>query len=55
MQNCLMFLKKWPCLSVEIKRIDESIKPAASDNSLASALNHSNTKLQVIFDGSCFK
>lgn len=41
---------------MEIKRIGESIKPpAASDNSLASALNHINTKLQVIFDGSCFK
>ena len=35
---------------------DESIKhPAASNNSLAPALNHILTKLQVKFGGSCLK
>ena len=35
---------------------DESIKPpAASNNSLAPALNHSNTKLQLKFYGHCLR
>ena len=39
---------KWKGLS------DESIKPpVASNNSIAAALNHINTKSQVKFDGSC--
>ena len=35
---------------------DESIKPtAASNNSLASTLNHINTKIRVKFNGSYLK
>ena len=33
----------------------KSFKPAASNNSLASVLNHIHSKSKVKFDGSCIK